>query len=116
MSELIQKLEKAFDYRGDVTLDMQDGSTVEGFLFNFDTKASEPFVELYLKDVPAPSRIPLSKVKDVRLTGEDMAAGKSWEDWQAKREREKQKGIERAAKKAGTEAADAEQHRDLKVF
>src|SRR5215467_13758361 len=32
--ELRQALEKAFDYRGDITITRKDGSTVEGYLFD----------------------------------------------------------------------------------
>ncbi|MDL5047537.1 hypothetical protein QQ054_16090 [Oscillatoria amoena NRMC-F 0135] len=111
--QIAEITEKAFDYRGDVTLDLNDGSSVEGFLFNREFKASDPFVELYLPDKPEPVRYALKDVKDIRITGADMAAGKSWDDWMAKREREKQKTLAKLAAEGKELPHD---HRDLKVF
>src|ERR1700752_4160849 len=47
--ELRVALEKAFDYRGDVTITRKDGSTIEGYLFDRRTGASlkESSVRLY---------------------------------------------------------------------
>src|SRR5579862_4385406 len=49
--ELRGALEKAFDYRGDVTITRKDGSKIEGYLFDRRTGASlkESFVRLYPK-------------------------------------------------------------------
>ncbi|MGB6979150.1 MAG: hypothetical protein WBD66_08085, partial [Candidatus Acidiferrales bacterium] len=38
--DLRAALEKAFDYRGDVTITRRDGSTVEGYLFDRRTDAT----------------------------------------------------------------------------
>src|ERR1700731_1835785 len=38
--EVRQALEKAFDYRGDVTITRKDGSKVEGYIFDRRTGAS----------------------------------------------------------------------------
>src|SRR6202140_185936 len=50
--ELRGALEKAFDYRGDVTITRKDGSKIEGYLFDRRTGASlkESFVRLYPKN------------------------------------------------------------------
>lgn len=113
--ELLQAADKAFDYRGDVTIDFNDGTSVAGYLYNREIKASEPFVEIYLENEPVGKKFFLKDIKDIRLTGDDMAAGKSWEEWMARREREKQKGIERSKRGSDT-AHEGDQHRDLKVF
>jgi len=34
MSDLPNQIEKAFDYRGDVTLDLKDGTNLVGTLFH----------------------------------------------------------------------------------
>src|SRR5437879_12610440 len=49
--ELRVALEKAFDYRGDVTITRKDGSKIEGYLFDRRTGASlqESVVRLYPK-------------------------------------------------------------------
>lgn len=96
MSDLPNQIEKAFDYRGDVTLELKDGSAVEGYLFNREPKGTmrcpEPFVEMYLKGKPEPSLIRYSEIAAIRFTGEDTAAGKSWEEWQAKQAAKKASG------------------------
>ena len=81
---LREALERAFDYRGDVTLQLTDGAAAEGYLANRDFSANEPWVDLWLKDHPKPTRFPLSTVTGVSFTGLDTAAGRSWEAWLAK--------------------------------
>lgn len=93
-------LQNAFDYRGDVTLDLQDGSHLVGFVFLYNESGDQ--VQLFVpqgKD-SVPQTIPASRVVRVRFTGEDTAFGKSWDDWTAKAEKERQKEAERLAKEA----------------
>lgn len=93
MNALEADLEKALDYRGDVTLRLKDGSSVEGYLFNRNSKGSkrcpEPFVELMLKGEEKPRLVRYAAIQSVAFTGEDTAAGKSWEEWVAKEEARK---------------------------
>lgn len=75
MDELIAKIEKAFDYRGHVDVDLVDGTNVHGFLFNRDL-ASRPefpkgFVEVYRASDGERETIPIERIADVRLTGKD---------------------------------------------
>ena len=93
-------LQNAFDYRGDVTLDLQDGSHLVGFVFLYNESGDQ--IQLFVpqgKD-SVPQTIPASRVVRVRFTGEDTAFGKSWDDWTAKAEKERQKEAERLAKEA----------------
>ncbi len=76
-AELREGLEKAFDYRGDVTLHLKNGSTVEGYIFNRDSSS----VRLFPKDNPTKLTIPYSEIAGLAFTGRDTAAGKSWEAW-----------------------------------
>ena len=50
--ELREALEKAFDYRGDVTITRKDGSKIEGYIFDRVTgeTLSASFVRLLPKD------------------------------------------------------------------
>ncbi len=75
--ELRQGLEKAFDYRGDVTITRTDGSQVEGYIFD----RSRSYVRLYPKDQDVKLTVPYQEIADVAFTGRDTAAGKSWEAW-----------------------------------
>ncbi len=87
-SKLAAAIEKAFDYRGDVTVDLKDGRQITGYLTNREhhgtTEHSEPFVELMLPGQTELLRLFCRDIADVRLTGEDTAAGKPWEEWVAR--------------------------------
>jgi len=79
-------LEKAFDYRGDITITRKDGSKVEGYVFDRRSGASlaDSLVRLLLKDSHQKISIPYSDVAALAFTGRDTAAGKSWEAWTRK--------------------------------
>ena len=81
--ELREGLEKAFDYRGDVTITRKDGSTVEGYIFDRRAGAtlSESLIRLFPKGEPVKISIPYSEIASLTFTGRDTAAGKSWEAW-----------------------------------
>ncbi len=48
--EVRDALEKAFDYRGDITLTLKDGSKVEGYLF--DRRAGRTLAESFVRIIP----------------------------------------------------------------
>ena len=78
-------LEKAFDYRGDVTCELASGETLEGYLFNRDFHAVPPFIEIYPNQESAPARrLEVGQIRALRFTGRDMADGRSWEAWMQK--------------------------------
>jgi hypothetical protein len=81
--ELREGLEKAFDYRGDVTITRKDGSTVEGYIFDRRANAtlSQSLIRLFPKGEPVKVSIPYSEIASLAFTGRDTAAGKSWEAW-----------------------------------
>ena len=81
--ELREGLEKAFDYRGDVTITRKDGSTVEGYIFDRRAEAtlSQSLIRLFPKGEPVKISIPYSEIASLAFTGRDTAAGKSWEAW-----------------------------------
>lgn len=82
-SELREALEKAFDYRGDVTLTQKDGAKIEGYIFDRITgpTLSSSFVRLLPKNGASRVKIPYSEIAALAFTGRDTAAGKSWEAW-----------------------------------
>ena len=81
--ELREGLEKAFDYRGDVTIVRQDGSSIEGYIF--DRRSAETLTEsvirLFPKGEATKVSIPYADIASLNFTGRDTAAGKSWEAW-----------------------------------
>jgi hypothetical protein len=81
--EVRQALEKAFDYRGDVTITRKDGSKVEGYIFDRRTgkTLAESAVRLYPKNADQKISIPYSEIAALAFSGRDTAAGKSFEAW-----------------------------------
>ena len=82
-SDLREALEKAFDYRGDVTLTTKDGKQLEGYIFDrvSGPTLADSFVRLLPKDSGARVKISYSDIVGLAFTGRDTAAGKSWEAW-----------------------------------
>jgi hypothetical protein len=81
--EIRQALEKAFDYRGDVTITRKDGSKVEGYIFDRRTGATlaDSLVRLYPKDSGQKTSISYADIAALQFADRDPAAGKSWEAW-----------------------------------
>jgi hypothetical protein len=94
--ELREALEKAFDYRGDVTLTRKDGTTIEGYIFDrvAGTSLASSFVRILPKDSSERVKITYSEIAALVFTGRDTAAGKSWEAWVRKYWENKEKGEE----------------------
>jgi hypothetical protein len=83
---LIEVVDRAFDYRGDITLDLDDGRRIEGYLFNRNRDVTEPFVQMFASSEPAPLTIPYARIRAVRFTGRDTAAGNSYAVWLRQRQ------------------------------
>jgi hypothetical protein len=86
---LSKVVELAFAYRGDVSLDLVDGSTIEGYLFNYSSgRAAESdglTAEVIRTDTGQRLRLRYDEIGAIRFTGRDMAAGQSLEAWQRRR-------------------------------
>jgi hypothetical protein len=88
-AELREAVDRAFDYRGDVTLELTSRQKIEGYIFNRNALASPPFLQLFPKEQPGEWKIPYADIVAVAFTGEDTASGKSWEAWVKKKETER---------------------------
>lgn len=97
VSELAEAVEQAFDYRGDVTLELTSGAKVEGYVFNRDATGPRPFLQLFPKNEAGACAIPYSEIVAIVFTGKDTASGKSWEAWVAKKESQRRAEAEQAA-------------------
>jgi hypothetical protein len=77
-------LEKAFDYRGDVTITRKDGSRIEGYIFDRRGEG-ETLANWAVRLLPRESdqriTIPFDQIARLEFTGRDTAAGKSFETW-----------------------------------
>jgi hypothetical protein len=82
-AELRDALEKAFDYRGDVTITRKDGSRVEGYIFDRRSGATldTSVVRLIPQNAAQKISIPYSDIAALAFSGRDTAAGRSWEAW-----------------------------------
>jgi hypothetical protein len=91
---LCEALEKAFDYRGDVTITRKDGTRVEGYLFDRKTGATlgASIVRVIPKNMREKVSISYANIAALAFTGRDTAAGKSWEAWVRKYWEKKAKG------------------------
>jgi len=78
-----EALERAFDYRGDVTITKKDGTVIEGYIF--DRKSAKTLRDSLVRILPKDSNqrlsIPYSEIAALAFSGRDMAAGKNWETW-----------------------------------
>jgi hypothetical protein len=82
-AEVREALEKAFDYRGDVTITKKDGTTVEGYLF--DRRSGKTLAESLVRIIPSTERTKLNvsyaDIAALKFSGRDTAAGKTFEAW-----------------------------------
>jgi len=77
---LDEVIDRAFDYRGDVTLVTTGGAELVGYVYNRNRHAVPPFVQMF--DAEGASRtLPYAEIGAIRFTGKDTAAGKSYEAW-----------------------------------
>lgn len=78
---LAAAIEAAFDYRGDVTLLLEGGEQVVGYVSNRKLDGGTPHVDILLQSEPRPRRIPFQSLRGIIFSGKDTASGKSWETW-----------------------------------
>ncbi len=94
-------LEKAFDFRGDVTLTLRNGSTLTGYLF--DRRRGRTLADSYVRLMPPPRegandgehekvRVAYADIARIAFSDRDPAAGKSFETWVKKYVEKKLKG------------------------
>jgi hypothetical protein len=81
--DLKNALEKAFDYRGDVTLTLKSGEKIEAYIFNRSTGATlaDSWVHYFTPSAPDKRKVSYADIARLEFTGKDRAAGKHWEDW-----------------------------------
>ena len=82
-AEVREALEKAFDYRGDITITRKDGSKVEGYLF--DRRQGPTLAQSFVRIIPMDNKgkvnVAYSDIAALAFTGRDTAAGKTFEAW-----------------------------------
>ena len=94
-AEIRSALDRAFDFRGDVTLTLLSGEKIEGFIFDRRCEGSgleTCQVRLFPKDGSEKIAVKYSDIAGIEFTGRDMAAGRSFELWMQKYRERKAKG------------------------
>jgi hypothetical protein len=88
-ADLRDALEKALDYRGDVTLTLKSGERgeapekIEAFIFDCKNgpTLAESWVRYYTPSAPEKRKVSYAEIARLEFSGKDRAAGKHWEDW-----------------------------------
>ncbi len=93
--EIRTALEKAFDYRGDVTITLKDGTRTDGYIFDRRSTGAalvDSVVRLFPKDSDKKVSVSYADIARLEFTGRDTAAGKSFETWVKKYQAKKAAG------------------------
>jgi hypothetical protein len=95
VSEIHEALEKAFDYRGDLTITLKGGKKIEGYVYDRKIKGpslTDCFIRVMPKDSDEKLSIAYSEIAALAFTGRDTAAGKSFAAWVKKYNEKKAAG------------------------
>lgn len=78
-----EALEKAFDYRGDVTVTLKNGERIEAYIFDRIAGATlaESYVRYFTPKAEDKRKLCYADIARLEFSGKDRAAGKHWEDW-----------------------------------
>ena len=75
--DVVGKLHRAVDYRGDVTVTLTDGQVLEGFVFNVEDDA----IDFFPAKQAEARVIKIEAISAVEFTGRNFADGANWEAW-----------------------------------
>ena len=67
-------IERAFKYRGDVTVGIVDGQPLTGYLFNRNASCSEPFVQLFETATGREVTVLYKCIAEIQFSARDAAA------------------------------------------
>jgi hypothetical protein len=92
--DLRNALEKAFDYRGDISLTFKNGERVEAYVYNRHTGSGlgDSYVQYFASNAADKRKVSYADIARVEFTGKDRAAGKHWEAWLQKYSEKKAAG------------------------
>ena len=94
-SEIRDAFEKAFDFRGDLTITLKTGDKIEGYIFDRRDESadlSQCVVRMFPKNSADKVSIRYSDIAALAFTGKDSAAGKTFEAWVKKYNEKKAAG------------------------
>lgn len=93
--EIRDAFDKAFDFRGDLTITLKTGDKIDGYVFDRRAESadlSQCVVRMYPKNSAEKMSIRYSDIAALAFTGKDSAAGKSFEAWVKKYNEKKAAG------------------------
>jgi len=73
-------LEAVVDYRGDVTLVLNDDAELDCFVFSRTTGGEDALLCMF-KGEDQTRTVPIDTIREIRFSGKDTAHGKSFERW-----------------------------------
>ena len=88
--DLRDALEKALDYRGDITLTLKNGERI--FNRHVGVTLNESWVQYFSPDTPEKRKLSYAQIAGIEFSGKDRAQGKHWEDWVKKYNEKKAAG------------------------
>ena len=71
----------AVDYRGDITLAFEDGSTSVGYVSTLEGDSQTGIVGFMTKEDSVPQQLPAASIRSIEFSGRDTAEGKSFDTW-----------------------------------
>jgi len=76
-------LEKAFDYRGDISVTFKSGEKVEAYIYNRATGKglADSYIQYFASNAPDKRKASYADIARIEFSGKDRAAGKHWEAW-----------------------------------
>jgi hypothetical protein len=89
--ELCAAVDQAFDYRGDVTVELKSGECILGYVFARTKTDSRADLEVFPTDKPGQIIIQYADIAAITFSGKDTAFGQSWESWIQKKKEEGKK-------------------------
>ena len=89
--ELSEVVDQAFDYRGDVTIELKSGESIVGYVFGRTDNDVRADLELFPTDKPGQITIQFADIAAIIFSGKDTAFGQSWESWIQKKKEEGKK-------------------------
>lgn len=91
---LREAIDKAFDYRGDVSVTLSGGETLTGYIFDRESKPTLAACRIRLMPADGtPNRtIPYEQIEALSFSDRNPASGRSWETWVKKYVEKKSRG------------------------
>jgi len=81
-------IDLAFDYRGDVTLELRSGERLEGYVYDRNSQLPAPSLKLFPKNQGGTREVGYEDIVSIVFSGQDTAFGKSWEEWLNKKQQD----------------------------